>query len=421
MFSFIHCADIHLDSPLRDLERYEGAPVERLREAGRRAFENLIDLALEREVAFVLIAGDLFDGDWEDFGTGLYFSSQMAKLRREDIRVFVVHGNHDAATNITRHLIWPENVHVFKSETPESVVLDEYETAIHGVSYKHRAESRNLAKEFPARVAGNFNIGLLHTSLDGREGHESYAPCSTDDLVSKGYDYWALGHVHKREVVRQKEPWIVFPGNLQGRHIHEEGPKGCTLVHVEDGRVAGVETVELGAVRWKILDIPWENADEGDLLEQAGRCIEEEIAEVPDGLLALRLKLSGVGFANFDRSLKASWLLQQLRAVATDRGGGQVWLKDLRFLSTNPPESIEKTAGFSELMQTLVDYRPEKEEKAELYKIVEEIRNKLPVETFANDEFRRKLDPEGLDDMLDDAKQLLLSRFFTMTADHETS
>ena len=178
MFSFIHCADIHLDSPLRGLEKYEGAPVERLRDASRRAFENLVDFALERGVAFMLIAGDLFDGDWEDFGTGLYFNSQIARLRQAGIRVFVVHGNHDAMTSISRHLIWPENVHVFPSGNVETIHLDEWKTAVHGISYEHRAESRNLASMFPERVVGAFNIGLLHTSLDGRAGHEPYAPCT---------------------------------------------------------------------------------------------------------------------------------------------------------------------------------------------------------------------------------------------------
>ncbi len=122
---FIHAADVHLDSPLHGLERYEGAPVAEMRGATRRALENLVDLCRDERADFLLLAGDLYDGDWRDFGTGLFFAAQMVRLREAGVRVFVVRGNHDAASRITRSLRLPDNVHVFASRRPETVVDDD--------------------------------------------------------------------------------------------------------------------------------------------------------------------------------------------------------------------------------------------------------------------------------------------------------
>ncbi len=195
MFKFIHTADIHLDSPLRGLSRYEGAPVERLRGATREAFCNLVQFAIDEEVQFVIIAGDLFDGDWKDYNTGLFFASQMSKLRENEIRVFIVSGNHDAASAITRKLHYPDNVRFFISDSPEAIRIEEIGVALHGQSFAQRDVTNNLAANYPSAEPDYYNIGVLHTALNGREGHAGYAPCSIADLSAKNYDYWALGHV----------------------------------------------------------------------------------------------------------------------------------------------------------------------------------------------------------------------------------
>ena len=208
MFRFIHTADIHLDSPLKGLEAHEDAPVEEIRGATRRAFENLIDLSIDEEVDFVLIAGDLYDGDWKDYNTGLFFARQMGRLDKARIKVFIVSGNHDAASNITKTMPLPGNVTLFSPKKPHSVTLDDIDVIIHGQSYSTRAVTDNLSVEYPPHDSNYFNIGLLHTSMTGRKGHEDYAPCTLDDLKSKGYDYWALGHIHKREVI-SGDPMIL--------------------------------------------------------------------------------------------------------------------------------------------------------------------------------------------------------------------
>ncbi|RPJ77423.1 MAG: DNA repair exonuclease, partial [Desulfobacteraceae bacterium] len=195
---FIHTADIHLDSPLVGLQGYEGAPVAEIRGATRRAFQNLVELAAAEKVDIILIAGDLYDGDWKDYNTGLFFSAQMARLRDEGIRVVIISGNHDAASQITKHLRVPENVTVLSVRSPETLMIEELGLAIHGQGYPVRAVTDDLAGAYPPAAPHHVNIGLLHTSLDGREGHEPYAPTTVSALLAKGYDYWALGHVHAR-------------------------------------------------------------------------------------------------------------------------------------------------------------------------------------------------------------------------------
>ena len=221
-YKFLHAADIHLDSPLRGLARYEGVPADEVRLASRTAFENLIEAAIDEQVAFVILAGDLFDGDWPDFGTGLFFCAAMGRLEKAGIDVYLLYGNHDAESVLTRKLPLPGNVHVFGIRKAETFTHGATWAVIHGWSYREKDTRANLAAAYPAAVPNAFNIGVLHTALGGRPPHAPYAPCSLQDLASKGYDYWALGHVHEFEVA-SRTPLVVFPGNLQGRSVRELG------------------------------------------------------------------------------------------------------------------------------------------------------------------------------------------------------
>src|SRR5208283_1107022 len=160
--------------------------------------------------------------------------------------------------------------------SPETVILGDLGIAIHGQSFATAAVTKDLASSYPAARHGLFNIGMLHTSLNGREGHENYAPCTLDTLKAKGYDYWALGHVHKREVPGEN-PWIVFPGNTQGRHIREAGPKGCTLVGVEDGAVISVEHRDLHCLIWALCEVDAAGAAHPyDVVDRVKERVEEE-------------------------------------------------------------------------------------------------------------------------------------------------
>ncbi|MBV1824979.1 DNA repair exonuclease [Komagataeibacter oboediens] len=250
----MHAADIHLDSPLHGLSRYEGLPVEDIRSATRAAFDNLVHCAIEEAVDFVILAGDLFDGDWRDMGTGLYFARAMGRLDQVGIPAFVLAGNHDAASVISRTVPWPPNVRLFGARRPETHRLPDLAVAVHGQSFSTPAVTDNLVLAYPPAEEHHFNIGMLHTALAGRQGHADYAPCSVDDLRSRGYSYWALGHVHEFEIV-STDPYVVFSGNVQGRTIRETGPKGAVIVTVVDSEITSVERVELDVIRWVRLDV----------------------------------------------------------------------------------------------------------------------------------------------------------------------
>jgi DNA repair protein SbcD/Mre11 len=292
-FRFLHAADIHLDSPLHGLARYEGVPVDEVRGATRAAFDNLIQFAIDESVDFVVIAGDLFDGNWKDMGTGLYFARAMGLLNQAGIPAFVLAGNHDAASVLTRSVPWPPNVRQFGSRRPDTHILDEIGVAVHGQSFAGAAVTENLVLGYPVAREGLFNIGVLHTALSGREGHATYAPCDVDDLRGKGYDYWALGHVHGYEIVAT-DPHVVFPGNIQGRNVRETGPKGAVLVEVADRQIVSLEAVEFDVIRWTRLEVDCTAADPDRTRSLIRDALLDEHAQSAGGRpLVVRLVLIG--------------------------------------------------------------------------------------------------------------------------------
>lgn len=327
-FRFLHAADLHLGSPFSGLALKDAGIAERFAAASRTAFSALVSRAIAEEVAFVLIAGDVFDGDWRDLSIGLFFARELARLTRANIPVFLVKGNHDAESVVTKRLTLPAGVHVFPSARADSVTLDDLNVVIHGRSFPERAVAENFALTFPAPVAGRFNIGLLHTSLDGREGHATYAPCTVADLAGRGYDYWALGHIHKREEVI-REPWIVFPGNLQGRSVRETGPKGASLVTVSDDRVTGIEPVVCDAARWEVAELDISGLDRfDDLPDRLERALDPAVSAADGRLLAVRLRLTGT--APLARTLRGRMSDVAAEAQAAgQRLSEDVWLERL--------------------------------------------------------------------------------------------
>lgn len=247
-FNFIHAADLHIDSPFAGLGVKDPAVASRFAAAGRKAVEKLITEVIDGKAAFMIIAGDIFDGDWKDVTTGLFFVRALGQLHRAGIPVFLTKGNHDADSVVSRGLSYPESVRTFDSRKAETFTLEDLRVALHGRSFGSRKVADDFVQSYPVRREGWLNIGVLHTALDGTRGHATYAPCTTDELQRFGYDYWALGHIHTAEIVA-RHPWIVFPGNLQGRSVRETGPKGAMRVTVEDGRISNVEPLVLDAAR----------------------------------------------------------------------------------------------------------------------------------------------------------------------------
>ena len=413
---FIHAADIHLDSALHGLERYEGAPVEEIRSATRRAFDNLIELAIDEQVAFVLLVGDLYDGDWKDYNTGLYFVERMGRLRDASIRVFIVAGNHDAASQITKHLRLPDNVTLFSTRKPERVVLDDLGVSICGQGFATRAVTDDISQGYPQGDPQLLNIGLLHTCLDGKPGHEPYAPCTVDGLRSKGYQYWALGHVHNREEVCQ-DPWIVFPGNIQGRHIREIGPKGCTLVTVDGGEIVEVAHRDLDVMRWSICELDvsaTETVD--DIYEQVREGLQLALDAAEGRPVAVRLVLYGACSAHLKLHADRERWIQEYRALATGLGGPGIWLEKIS-IKTRPAistdEVLERDDALSGLLRAIHDMELDSSVLDELADEMSVLRQKLPAELLAGDDPFDPTNPEFLKETLEDIKELLVNRLLS--------
>jgi DNA repair exonuclease SbcCD nuclease subunit len=414
MFKFIHTADIHLDSPLRGLERYEGAPVDEIRQATRRALENLVALAIDEQVAFVLFAGDLYDGDWPDYHTGLFFVSQMVRLQKAGIQVFLVAGNHDAANEMTRALPLPDNVRMLSHREPETVLLDALPVAIHGQGFATAAVVENLAASYPQAVPGRFNVGLLHTSATGREGHERYAPCSLEDLKSRQYDYWALGHIHRREVL-STDPPIVFCGNLQGRHIGECGAKSCTLVTVDDAHRPRLEERHVDVARWALGAIDAADAaTRADVLDRVRGETGRLLAKADGRPLAVRVAIRGACPAHREIAGMPRRWTADVRAAVIEASGGAAWLEKVvtqtRPLHTHPP--TEEAAGpLAALTRQTAELRTDRQRAAELLdEELAALRNKLPAELVEGDGAIDLTGTDALEAMIDDVEQLLVRR-----------
>jgi exonuclease SbcD len=328
-FRFIHAADIHLDSPLRGLSAYENAPADRLRDATRQALKELVDKAIEDQVSFVIFAGDLYDGTWRDYRTGIFFVTQMGRLAKARIRAYILYGNHDAESEMTKKLALPDNVTTFSSRSAQVHKILELKVALHGQSFATRAVEENLAAGYHPKVDDFFNIGVLHTALEGYSEHPNYAPCKVDELHAKGYDYWALGHVH------QYQRWdgpstIIFPGNLQGRHVRESGRKGAVTVAVDDSGHMEIERLFIDVLRWEVLKVDVSGcATFDDVARNVGRGLtdlleQESVARAVRVVLQGKTRLHGALFGNA-ASVRAE-VLAQAAAIDPD----QLWVEKVK-------------------------------------------------------------------------------------------
>ena len=413
-FSFLHAADIHLDSPLLSLVLPEPAQAERVRRACRDAFENLVNTAIERNVAFVVLAGDLYDRDAPNMQVAVFLRNQLTRLEKHNIRVIIVKGNHDADNRITSGLALPSNTHVLSDRKPETVIYDHlpFPVAIHGQSFKPGPVIDNLAANYPASIRDAFNIGVLHTSLAGNPIHDPYAPCTLEDLTTRGYDYWALGHIHKGAVLSQ-DPWIVYPGNLQGRDARETGPKGCVLVTVEDGRVQDIEALDLAVVRWHAAEIDLTGADkEADLVERLRKGLANAVQGADGRPTAVRLRLLGAT-ALFDliegRPLR---LLQTAVELAGEIAGDDLWIEKIANETTPiEPAAVASSDTTTDLYPILdeIAARPDRLAEA-LGAELAALRTKLPEDLKGLDAFKPLDDAAALNEALLKLKPRLRAR-----------
>ena len=380
---FIHAADVHLDSPLQSLALQDAAQIARMRRACRDVFERLIDFSIEQKVAFVLIAGDLYDHDLPNMQIAVFLRNQLARLEKNGIRVVIVKGNHDAGNKITSALALPANTRILSDRKPETLLYDDLHVAIHGQSFKAGPISENLAASYPAAKHGYLNIGILHTSLSGNIDHDVYAPCKLEDLTTRGYDYWALGHIHKGATLLN-DPWVVYPGNLQGRNAKETGPKGCVLVEVDDQRVSTVELIDLAVVRWESAQIELKGKSrEAELVEAIRATLTRAYKDADNRPTAVRLILTGETPLHDVIERGPNRLLQTVLELADEVGGEDIWIEKIRNETVPPlitPQSQPNETA-NDLMQIMEEVAGDTTQiNLLLQKELEPLRAKLPEE-----------------------------------------
>ena len=341
---FVHCSDLHLDSPFACLQASSGEVGALLREATFTTFERILNLCRRRQADFLLIAGDVFDAADRSLRAQLRFRDGLAGLAGDGIQSFVVHGNHDPLDGWSATLDWPKGVHVFRDPSgPKAVTIKKngLELArIYGVSFPHREVRTNLAQGF-RRSGESFAIGLLHCNVGENTGHEPYAPCSLADLAAAEMDYWALGHVHTRSVLSESSPTVVYPGSPQGRSGLEAGPRGCYVVEVDQKHRVRLEFAEVDAVRWDQVQIGIAQlTSEQELIDALYAAIRELRARCARPVVA-RLRLEGRG--PLHGTLRRPQFADDLLAEARSAGAGDqplVWFERIEE-RTLPPIDLE--------------------------------------------------------------------------------
>lgn len=382
-YRFVHAADIHLDSPLRSLALRDPDLASLIGNATRRAFEGIVDLCLAEQVDALLLAGDLYDGEQTSMKTARFLADQVRRLHEAGIRVFVIRGNHDALSKITRELVFPDSVKLFGGRG-EAVALDRADgglaVAIHGLSFAQARAPESLLPKFRPPVEGAVNIGLMHTSLDGAPGHDPYAPCALADLDAAGFAYWALGHIHKRQVVAGRSH-VVMPGMPQGRDIGESGAKSVALVTIRDDRsvvveerltsIAQFETVPVdltGVVAW------------ADMVGRVETALGRLRDTVPSEHLVARLRITG--------TTPLAWRLRRdadlLKTEAASRASfiGRTWIDKLQIECRAPGAASGPDLHPIIELRRLIDKEIVRSDAylAEIAAIADELRGQLPAE-----------------------------------------
>lgn len=376
-FSFVHAADLHLDSPFKGVTAESPAIATSLHSATFEAYNSLIDLCIEKQVHFLLIAGDIYDGADRSLRAQLRFRDGLQRLVDHNIQAFVVHGNHDPFKGRSRSIDWPEGVHVFSYRKVKSIpfkIGNSPVALISGISHENRNVTTNLAKKFESLDPDLFQIGLLHCNVGRDTGHEAYAPCELQDLIKTGLDYWALGHVHEKKILHN-DPYVVYPGNTQGRNIREQNERGCYLVQVDDNnRVTSLEFHELDEIRWFWGSLTIDGLDTLDQLENAlSGCIEDFSKKAGSRPLICRISLTGQGplFNELSRENALQELLEHTRE-SFEVKSPFVWVQDLIF-ECRPKIDLKKRREAKDFLGQVLRISQELSDNEECHKrLVEE-------------------------------------------------
>ncbi|WHY02013.1 DNA repair exonuclease [Neobacillus sp. DY30] len=326
--SFIHAADLHLDSPMVGLKQLPANILLRVRESTFTALRKLTAAAIDHNVDFVILAGDLFDGEDRSLRAQSRFRNEMQKLSQKDIPVYVIHGNHDHISGSWVNLDMPSNVHVFGSEVEMKVFHSKRGDTVHlyGFSYLQRHIFDKRIDDYQKQDPADFHIGILHGNEGGGTEHDNYAPFSIKDLLEKEFDYWALGHIHKQTILSETPP-IIYPGNLQGRNKKEIGVKGCYLITLDEFKT-NKEFIETSDVLWEEVTVDVSSAQSFQEIFQICQLTIERLRKAGTGIL-LTLNLKRVHLDDIqEKKILDTELLELLVDYENDEESF-VWIVDL--------------------------------------------------------------------------------------------
>jgi DNA repair exonuclease SbcCD nuclease subunit len=410
-FTFIHTADIHLDSPLRSLALRDRELSDVIATATRKVFTNIVQLCIDEQVDALMIVGDLYDANQSSIKTALFLASELRRLHKAGIRVFIIRGNHDAGSKITNELVLPENVKTFGSRA-EAIEIEraphERRVFVHGISFSGTSADQSLLPKFKAPIDGAINIGLLHTSLNGAPGHDPYAPCSVAELQQNGFDYWGLGHIHKRSVY-SGPCTIVMPGIPQGRDVGESGVKSVTLVRISSDRAIEIEELPTSLAQFERLTINVSHiADWAELARHLEQCLAEARAKVQTSHYVVRIEIIGKSSLYWQIRRDYDQLHSQLIDIA--RSLESCWIDKLEIMCDLPADTTAPSDDPITELRRLVDanvvpgdaFRASIETLAIDFRsqLPSECRTFLPVEPKAMREILNALTHEGIEDVL---------------------
>ncbi len=380
-FRFVHAADLHLDSPLRSLALRDPALADLIGNATRRAFVAIVRLCLDERVDALLLSGDLYDGDQTSMKTARFLADQIDALHRAGIKVFIIRGNHDALSKITKELAYPDSVTIFGGRASAiTLAAGDRPVVIHGISFANAHAPESLLTKFRPPVEGAVNIGLLHTSLGGTAGHDPYAPCDVADLHQSGFRYWALGHIHGRSALTG-DATIVMPGMPQGRDIGEAGAKSVTLVTVADDGAIILEARHTSVAQFERVTVDLDGIEDWRGMAAA---FGTALGVARDGAvsehLVARLRLTG--------TTPLAWRLRRdadlLRTEAEHQAAaaGRTWIDKLE-IDVQPPVSAPQRFAadpLDELRRLMGEIAEDASYRAEIADIAEDLRAQLPPE-----------------------------------------
>ena len=408
-FKFIHAADLHIESPYKGVSKLNEELGNALVEHGIKSYESLVNVALEEEIDFLLIAGDSFDSESGSLSAQYRFVRGLERLDQADIPVYIICGNHDPLNSWSEHLKLPKNVVLFQPDEVQQHTVqknDQTLAEIYGVSFGQKEEYENLAKQFVRKDNAPFSIGLLHGTIAGNESHTPYCPFDMDTLRSSNLDYWALGHIHKREVLSEENPMVVYPGNIQGRHFNETGIKGCSLVTVDQGKIIDHTLIPLSKVVYDYTELNVDGLESLSDFTSSLENLKSDLDKEQSFLVRIRLKGKTLLHSTFSDTGEMNALIQEINAQNNYRQ--RFVFIDKCINQTLPEIDLEERKESSDfiadLLQRFDDYQAKPEEQTALIeKLMEELSGSRAGRALSETNFKDEIQSD-LESLLETAK-----------------